>query len=62
MAGMKVKPKAKCCEDKPRCTRCPVVLKRLEKAGVAQRTKKGAYRLPDDLTKRDLKPFRARAA
>jgi hypothetical protein len=62
MAAMKVRPKAKCCKDKPRCARCPVVLTRLEQAGIAERTKKGAYRLPDDLTKRDLKPFRARVA
>jgi hypothetical protein len=62
MAAMKVKAKAKCCKDRPRCKRCPVVLERMEKAGLAERTKKGAYRLPDDLTKRDLKPFRARVA
>jgi predicted transcriptional regulator of viral defense system len=59
---MKVKPKAKCCEDTPRCKRCPVVLKRLEKAGIAQRTKRGAYRVPDGLSKGDLKPYRARVA
>ncbi len=62
MAAVKVRAKARCCKGRPRCKRCPVVLERLEKAGIAQRTKKGAYRLPDDLTKRDLKPFRARAA
>ena len=62
MAAVKVRAKGKCCKDRPRCKRCPVVLERLEKAGIAQRTKKGAYRLPDDLTTRDLKPFRARAA
>jgi hypothetical protein len=59
---MKVKPKATCCKDRPRCKRCPVVLERMQKAGIAERTKKGVYRLPDDLTKRDLKRFRARAA
>jgi hypothetical protein len=25
----KLKPKSKCCKDSPRCTRCPVVIKRL---------------------------------
>ena len=60
MKGKAVKPKERCCKSRPRCDRCPVVLTRLEKAGIAERTKKGAYRLPDDLTKRDLKPFRAR--
>jgi hypothetical protein len=62
MAAVKVRAKAKCCKDRPRCKRCPVVLERLEKAGIAERTKKGAYRLPDDLTKRKLRPFRARGA
>ena len=37
-----------------------MVLERLERAGIAERTRKGAYRLPGDLGKRDLKPFRAR--
>ncbi len=59
---MKVKAKARCCQDRPRCKRCPVVLERMEKAGIAERTKKRTYRVSDDLTKRDLKPFRARVA
>ena len=25
----KLKPKSTCCKDSPRCTRCPVVIKRL---------------------------------
>jgi len=62
MGSMKVRAKATCCQDTPRCKRCPVVLERLHKAGIAERTKKGKYRLPDDLTKRDLKRFRARVA
>ena len=43
-AAKPIKPKKKCCKDKPRCKRCPVVLKKLEKAGyrrTAVRT--GAY-------------------
>ncbi|MBI5105122.1 MAG: hypothetical protein HZB46_09105 [Solirubrobacterales bacterium] len=32
-----VKAKKRCCKDKPRCKRCPVVCKRLEKAGYAER-------------------------
>ena len=31
-----VKAKKKCCKDGPRCKKCPVVLKKLEKAGYAQ--------------------------
>jgi hypothetical protein len=29
--------KKKCCKDDPRCKRCPVVCKRLVKAGLAER-------------------------
>jgi hypothetical protein len=67
MAKAKVKGKAKplkakrsCCQDRPRCKRCPVVLKRLEKAGLAERRKDGRYRLDPDLTKRELKAARVR--
>ena len=31
-----VKAKKRCCKSKPRCKRCPVVLRRLEKAGLAE--------------------------
>jgi hypothetical protein len=55
-----VKPKRKCCTDDPRCKRCPVVLKRLEKAGLAQRKGKG-YRLSKDLKKKHLAALRSRA-
>jgi len=53
-----VKTKASCCKDKPRCKRCPVVLKRLERAGLAERTSKRLYVLPDELKKRQIKAFR----
>jgi hypothetical protein len=55
-----VKPKTKCCKDRPRCKRCPVTLKRLETAGLAVRKSKG-YVISLDLTKADLKAARARA-
>ena len=32
-----VKPKKRCCKSRPRCKRCPVVMKRLHKAGLAER-------------------------
>ena len=32
-----VKPKKRCCQSRPRCKRCPVVMKRLHKAGLAER-------------------------
>jgi hypothetical protein len=51
--GRKVEAKSRCCKDKPRCKRCPVVLKRLEGAGLAQRTGKRTYVLVD-VTKGEL--------
>ena len=33
-----VKTKRRCCRSGPRCKRCPVVAKRLEKADLAERT------------------------
>jgi hypothetical protein len=35
-----VKLKKKCCKSDPRCKRCPVVWKRLEKQGIRDPTKK----------------------
>ena len=55
-----VKPKRSCCKDGPRCKRCPVVLKRLEKAGLAEVRRNGSYILDPDLKKRQLKAARAR--
>ena len=34
------KAKKKCCKDKPRCAKCPVVLMRLERMGYAERDAK----------------------
>jgi hypothetical protein len=49
----KLKPKAPCCQSRPRCKRCPVVLKRLEDAGLA--TRKGKiYRVSGKTTKKQL--------
>ena len=53
-----VKAKSDCCKDKPRCKRCPVVLKRLERAGLAERVGGRKYALADGLTKKQLKAFR----
>jgi hypothetical protein len=38
-----VKVKRRCCRSSPRCKRCPVVAKRLEKAGLAERIGKRSY-------------------
>jgi hypothetical protein len=38
-----VKPKKRCCTSRPRCKRCPVVMKRLHKHGLAERQGGGVY-------------------
>ena len=55
-----VKPKKKCCKSGPRCKKCPVVCKRLEKTGMAIRLDDGRYELSLTLRKKDLKRVRAR--
>lgn len=52
----RVTAKKKCCKDKPRCTKCPVVLKRLDDAGYGERLSKREYRV------RKKVPAAARAA
>ncbi len=59
MAATAVKTKKECCKSGPRCKRCPVVCKRLAKAGKAERLSKRRYVLVD-VTSRDLKAARAR--
>jgi hypothetical protein len=61
MAKVKlVKTKKRCCKSGPRCKRCPVVCKRLEKRGLAERVELRVYRVSADLKKKDLKLARAR--
>ena len=55
-----VKTKKKCCKDDPRCKRCPIVWKRLEHAGLAEREGKRKYRPVGKLPKRRVKSARAR--
>ncbi len=59
MATKQVRAKKSCCKSRPRCKRCPVTCKRLEKAGKAVRESKRRYVLID-VTKQDLKAARAR--
>ena len=54
-----VKVKKQCCKDRPRCKKCPVTCKRLERAGKAERLTKRTYVLVD-VTKQDLRVARAR--
>jgi hypothetical protein len=53
-----VKAKKRCCTSGPRCKRCPVVLKRLERAGLAERLTRRTYEVSPDLTKKQFKAAR----
>ena len=55
-----MKTKKSCCKDKPRCNGCPVVCKRLEKAGYAERTGKRDYVLVSLVPKAAMATARAR--
>ena len=55
-----VKTKKRCCKSGPRCKRCPVVCKRLEKQGLAERVELRVYRVSADVKKKQLAAARAR--
>jgi hypothetical protein len=55
-----VKPKKRCCKSAPRCKKCPVVCKRLMKAGVATKRPNGHYVVDLGVGKKALKAARAR--
>ncbi len=56
-----VKAKKDCCKDDPRCKRCPVVMKKLLRQGLAEQTSKREFVLAPDLGKKQLAAARARA-
>ncbi len=56
----RVRAKKKCCDSKPRCTKCPVVLKRLAKEGYAEREDKRAYAVEKGVPKSVLAAARRR--
>ena len=53
-----VKPRKRCCKSRPRCKRCPVVMKRLAKQGLAERHG-SHYVVSLDIKKKTLKAARA---
>jgi hypothetical protein len=57
-AAVVVKAKKRCCKDNPRCKKCPVVLKKLERQGLAERHGKRTYTVR--AKKRDVKAARKR--
>jgi hypothetical protein len=57
----KVTAKKKCCKDKPRCAKCPVVLMRLERLGYAEQTKdKRGYKVDKAVPKKAMLVARQR--
>ena len=58
----KVTAKKKCCKDKPRCKKCPVVLSRLSKWGYGEQRKgdKRRYVIAGSVPKKTLATARAR--
>lgn len=58
--GAVVKPKRRCCGSGPRCKRCPVVMKRLTKRGLAERRTDGKYVIVDVVSKAERKAARRR--
>jgi ribosomal protein S19E (S16A) len=57
--GKAIKPKDRCCKSRPRCDRCPVVLRRLEAQGYVERSKKGRFVVTAKVKKKHLKAARA---
>jgi hypothetical protein len=55
-----IKTKKRCCKSGPRCKRCPVVCKRLEKQGLAERVELRVYLVSPKLKKKQLAAARAR--
>ncbi len=55
-----VRPKKRCCKSSPRCKRCPVVLKRLEKMDLATRRADGLVLISVDVKKKHMKAARKR--
>ena len=59
MATIELKAKKRCCKDKPRCKRCPVVCKRLAAMGYAERVSKRRFELDRKPPKKAVKAARA---
>ena len=56
----RIKTKKRCCKDRPRCKRCPVVCKRLAREGLAVRQDSRHYLVELNIGKKTLKAARAR--
>src|SRR3954453_22777448 len=60
LAGKRIVTKKRCCRDSPRCRKCPVVWKRLETSGDAEREDRRVYNASETLKKKSLKAARKR--
>jgi hypothetical protein len=56
---MTIKSKKKCCKERPRCKRCPVVCRRLAAEGYLERESKRRWRVLEVAPKKALKAARA---
>jgi hypothetical protein len=54
-----IRAKKKCCKSGPRCKRCPVALKRLEKVGVTERLGRRTWVMLEKPSKKQLRAARA---
>ena len=54
------KPKKRCCKSNPRCKRCPVVAKKLERRGLATRRPDGLVLISVHAKKKHIKAARKR--
>ena len=57
-AGTIVRTKRRCCNSSPRCRRCPVVWRRLVRAGLAERLEERRYVVVGPVRKKTLKAAR----
>jgi len=58
VASKTITAKKRCCRSDPRCKKCPVVLRRLERVDLARRVEGRTYVLASDLKKRHMKAAR----
>ncbi len=56
--GQTIVAKKRCCKSQPRCKKCPVVLRRLERVDMARRAEGRVYVLSRDVKKRHLRAAR----
>jgi hypothetical protein len=57
--GRVIKTRKRCCKSRPRCKKCPVVCKRLEQQGLAERLGKHTFLLSVELRKKQYNAARA---